>query len=125
MRKLRKIGAPALTGVPDATLIIGGIPALNADYETIVREKFVPVTGLVIAVTFLALLAGFRSVIAAAAKPHRAESALGSGILWGVSACFPGRTRQRVHWGSGRNGQHLSACPDRRLRDRLRVEHGL
>ena len=40
VRELRKTGAPALTGVPDATLLVGGIPALNADYETIIREHF-------------------------------------------------------------------------------------
>ena len=36
VRELRKTGAAALTGVPGATLRIGGIPALNADYQTIV-----------------------------------------------------------------------------------------
>ena len=65
VRQLRKIGAPALTDVPDATLLIGGIPALNADYETIVRNNFRPVITLVVVVTFLALLGGFRSVFAA------------------------------------------------------------
>jgi RND superfamily putative drug exporter len=65
VRELRKIGAPALTGTPDATFLIGGIPALNADYETIVRSSFLPVTALVVVVTFLALLGGFRSVFAA------------------------------------------------------------
>lgn len=65
VRELRKEGAPTLTGVPDATLLIGGIPALNADYETIVRSRFLSVTSLVVVVTFLALLVGFRSVFAA------------------------------------------------------------
>jgi RND superfamily putative drug exporter len=65
VRELRKTGAPALTGVPDATLLIGGIPALNADYETIVRDRLPSVAALVIVVTFLALLGGFRSVFAA------------------------------------------------------------
>ena len=65
VRELRKTGAAALTGVPNATLLIGGIPALNADYETIVRSHFPSVTALVVVVTFLALLAGFRSVFAA------------------------------------------------------------
>ena len=65
VRELRKKGATALTGVPDATLLIGGIPALNADYETIVRSRFLSVTALVVVVTFLALLVGFRSVFAA------------------------------------------------------------
>jgi RND superfamily putative drug exporter len=65
VRELRKTGAPALTGVPGATLLVGGIPALNADYETIVRARFPFVMGLVVGGTFLALLCGFRSVFVA------------------------------------------------------------
>jgi RND superfamily putative drug exporter len=65
LRELRKTGAPALTGVPGATLLIGGIPALNADYQTIVMRRFVPVTTLVVVGTLVALLAGFRSLFAA------------------------------------------------------------
>ena len=65
VRELRTIGAPALTGVPGATLLIGGIPALNADYETIVVKRFPSVTALVVGGTLLALLLGFRSVFAA------------------------------------------------------------
>jgi putative drug exporter of the RND superfamily len=65
VRDLRKIGAPALTGVPGATLLVGGIPALNADYETIVREHFPFVMSLVVGGTFLALLCGFRSIFVA------------------------------------------------------------
>src|ERR1700675_2787940 len=48
VRELRKTGAAALTGVPGATLQIGGIPALNADYQTIVRDHFVPVVAMVV-----------------------------------------------------------------------------
>ena len=58
VRELRKTGALALTGVPGATLLVGGIPALNADYETIIRDRFPSVTGLVVGGTLLALLAG-------------------------------------------------------------------
>ncbi len=65
VRDLRKIGAPALTGVPGATLLIGGIPALNADYETIIEQRFPSVMGLVVGGTLLALLGGFRSLFAA------------------------------------------------------------
>jgi len=65
VRELRKIGAPALTGVPGATLLVGGIPALNADYETIVRGHFPFVMSLVVGGTFLALLCGFRSIFVA------------------------------------------------------------
>jgi RND superfamily putative drug exporter len=65
VRELRKTGARALTGVPGATLLVGGIPALNADYETIIRDRFRSVTALVVGGTLLALLCGFRSIFAA------------------------------------------------------------
>ncbi len=65
VRELRKTGAPALTGLSGATLLIGGIPALNADYQTIVAARFPSVMALVVGGTLLALLAGFRSVFAA------------------------------------------------------------
>jgi putative drug exporter of the RND superfamily len=65
VRELRKTGAAGLTGVPGATLQIGGIPALNADYQTIVANRFVPVMAMVVGATLLALLAGFRSLFAA------------------------------------------------------------
>jgi RND superfamily putative drug exporter len=64
VRELRKNSAAALTGVPGATLQIGGIPALNADYQTIVANHFVPVTAMVVGATLLALLVGFRSLFA-------------------------------------------------------------
>ena len=65
VRELRKTGAATLTGVPGATLQVGGIPALNADYQTIVQERFLPVMAMVVGATLLALLAGFRSLFAA------------------------------------------------------------
>ncbi len=65
VRELRKTGAAVLTGVPGATLRIGGIPALNADYQTIVGDRFASVIGLVVGGTLFALLGGFRSLFAA------------------------------------------------------------
>jgi RND superfamily putative drug exporter len=65
VRELRKTGATALTGVPGSTLLVGGIPALNADYETIVRKQFPLVMALVVGGTLIALLCGFRSIFAA------------------------------------------------------------
>jgi RND superfamily putative drug exporter len=65
VRELRKTGAVALIGAPGATLKIGGIPALNADYQAIVMNRFVPVTAMVVVGTLVALLAGFRSLFAA------------------------------------------------------------
>jgi putative drug exporter of the RND superfamily len=65
VRELRKEGAAALTGIPGATLRIGGIPALTADYQTIVRDRFASVMALVVIGTLVALIAGFRSLFAA------------------------------------------------------------
>jgi RND superfamily putative drug exporter len=65
VRELRQTGALGLTGVPGATVLVGGIPALNADYETIIKGRFPSVTALVVVGTLLALLCGFRSIFAA------------------------------------------------------------
>jgi RND superfamily putative drug exporter len=65
VRDLRNTGAPSLTGVPGATMRIGGIPALNADYQTIVDDHIMPVTVLVVTGTLIALVAGFRSLFVA------------------------------------------------------------
>jgi RND superfamily putative drug exporter len=65
VRDLRKTGAAVLTGVPGATLLVGGIPALNADYQTLVSDHIIPVTALVVVGTFVALMFGFRSLFAA------------------------------------------------------------
>jgi putative drug exporter of the RND superfamily len=65
VRELRKEGAVVLTGVPGAKLRVGGIAALIADYQTIVKERFVSVLELVVGGTLLALLVGFRSLFAA------------------------------------------------------------
>jgi RND superfamily putative drug exporter len=65
VRELRRTGATALTGVSGSTLLVGGIPALNADYQTIVSRHLVTVTALVVVGTLLALLRGFRALFAA------------------------------------------------------------
>jgi putative drug exporter of the RND superfamily len=65
VRELRKEGATVLTGVPGAQLRVGGIAALIADYQTIVKQRFISVLELVVGGTLLALLAGFRSLFAA------------------------------------------------------------
>ena len=65
VRELRNEGAVVLTGVPGATLRIGGIAALIADYQTIVNQRFISVLELVVGATLVALLAGFRSLFVA------------------------------------------------------------
>jgi putative drug exporter of the RND superfamily len=65
VRELRKTGAAELTGIPGSTLLIGGIPALNGDYQLIIARRSLPVTAMVVIGTLLALLVGFRSVFVA------------------------------------------------------------
>lgn len=65
VRELRRTDAAVLAGVPGVTLRVGGIPALNADYQSIVAGRFAPVMALVVGGTLVALLLGFRSLFAA------------------------------------------------------------
>jgi RND superfamily putative drug exporter len=66
VRELRRLAVADLLGIPGAKIRIGGIPALNADYENAVGDRLPRVIALVVGTTFLALFAGFRSVVAAA-----------------------------------------------------------
>jgi len=103
VRELRRIGGPALTGVPGATLLIGGIPALNADYETIVLKHFPSATALIVAGTLFALLAGFHSVFAAvkAVGLNLLTVAASIGALVLVFQDGHGATFLGVHGGTG------------------------
>ena len=65
VRELRKTGATALTGVPGSTLLVGGIPALNADYQMIVGDHLPKAAALVVGGTLIALVGGFRSLFVA------------------------------------------------------------
>lgn len=65
VRELRRAGATTLSGLPGAKLRIGGIPALNADYEELIGRHMVLVIALVVGGTLLALLIGFRAVAVA------------------------------------------------------------
>lgn len=65
MRSLRSAGVASLTGISSATMLVGGIPALNGDYQTIIANRFLGVTALVVVGTLFALFAGFRSIVVA------------------------------------------------------------
>jgi RND superfamily putative drug exporter len=65
VRELRDGGAAQLTGLPAASMDVGGLPALNVDYESSISGRFVVVVALVVGLTMLALLIGFRSVLIA------------------------------------------------------------
>ena len=61
-RELRRLG-PSPLGIHGATVLVGGLPALNADYQDAVAGRFVDILSLIIGGTFVALLVGFRSVL--------------------------------------------------------------
>ena len=62
VRRLRALGGEA-SGVPGTRLLVGGVPALNADYADAVAGRTPLVVALVVGGTLVALLVGFRSVL--------------------------------------------------------------
>jgi putative drug exporter of the RND superfamily len=65
VREVRSSDVAAITGVPGAMLRVGGIPALNADYDSVVKERLPKVVVVVVLGSLLALLIGLRSLFAA------------------------------------------------------------
>src|SRR5882724_7691060 len=65
VREVRASDAAAMTGVPGAVLRVGGIPALDADYGSVVKERLPSVVLYVVLGSLLALLIGLRSLFAA------------------------------------------------------------
>ncbi len=64
-RVIRTWNVERVAGLPGATMRVGGQPAFDADYEDVVSEHFRLVIGLVVGCTFVALFAGFRSLMIA------------------------------------------------------------
>ena len=65
VRELRSSDVAAITGVPGAVLRVGGVSALDADYDSVVTEWMPRVVGCVVLGSLLALLVGLRSLFAA------------------------------------------------------------
>ena len=65
VREVRSSDAAAITGVPGAVLRVGGVPALDADYGSVVKERLPSVVLYVVLGSLLALLIGLRSLFAA------------------------------------------------------------
>lgn len=65
VREIRQIDVSELAGLTGTTIRVGGIPALNADYNFAVRDRLALVMALVVGGTLLALLVAFRSMFAA------------------------------------------------------------
>ncbi len=65
VRDVRSSDVATITGVPGAVLRVGGVPALQADYDSVVKERLPKVVLGVILGSLLALLIGLRSLFAA------------------------------------------------------------
>jgi putative drug exporter of the RND superfamily len=65
VREVRSSDVAAMTGVPGAVLRVGGLPALDADYDSVVTEWLPRVVRGVVLGSLLALLIGLRSLFAA------------------------------------------------------------
>lgn len=65
VREVRSLDIAAITGVPGATLRVGGISAIDADYGAVVTEWMPIVMCCVVFGSLLALLLGLRSLVAA------------------------------------------------------------
>jgi RND superfamily putative drug exporter len=65
VREVRSSDIPAITGVHGAVVRVGGVPALDADYDSVVKERLPSVVLCVVLGSLLALLLGLRSLFAA------------------------------------------------------------
>src|ERR1700733_14128384 len=65
VREVRSSDVAAITGEPGAMLLVGGVPALDADYDLVVKERLPKVILGVVLGSLLALLIGLRSLFAA------------------------------------------------------------
>jgi putative drug exporter of the RND superfamily len=65
-RSLQAADAAAVTGLPGTKLRVGGLPAANVQFDDENVRRFPSIVLLVMGVTFLALFAGFRSLLVAA-----------------------------------------------------------
>src|SRR6201984_3271220 len=65
VQEVRSCDVAAITGVPVAVLRVGGVPARDADYDSVVKERLPMVVFGVVLGSLLALLMGLRSLFSA------------------------------------------------------------
>ena len=65
VRQVRSSDVAAITGVPGAVLRVGGVPAQDADYDSVVKQQLPRVILGVVLGSLLALMIGLRSLFAA------------------------------------------------------------
>jgi len=65
VRELRNMDASSRGGLEGARVLVGGLPALNADYQDAIGGSVVNIVLLIVLGSFVALLVGFRSLLGA------------------------------------------------------------
>ena len=65
VRELREMSGGSLMGLPGSSIEVGGLPALNVDYEASTLGRFKSIVLTVVAVTLVSLMIGFRSPLIA------------------------------------------------------------
>ncbi len=65
VREVRSSNVAAITGIPGAVLRVGGVPAFDADYDSVVKARMPKLVLGVVLGSLLALLIGLRSLFAA------------------------------------------------------------
>ncbi len=65
VRELRALPPSELTGLTGSRFYVGGLPALNVDYQNAIGDRFVGVVIAVVLATMIALMIGFKSVLVA------------------------------------------------------------
>jgi RND superfamily putative drug exporter len=63
VRDIRAADPRMMTGLPGASLDLGGVPGFNVDYERAIRSAFGPLVASVVCATLLVLAIAFRSVL--------------------------------------------------------------
>jgi RND superfamily putative drug exporter len=62
-RDYRATDIAAMSGLAGTTIVVGGLPAFNADYIDAINSRFVAVVAAVVLATLLGLIIGFRSIL--------------------------------------------------------------
>lgn len=65
VRELRGLNASGSSGLEGARILVGGLPAFNADYQDAIGGSVVNVVLFIVIGSFVALLVGFRSLLGA------------------------------------------------------------
>jgi RND superfamily putative drug exporter len=65
VRELRNMDAGSRSGLEGTRVLVGGLPALNADYQDAIGGSVVNIVLLIVLGSFVALLVGFRSLLGA------------------------------------------------------------